>query len=260
MSKTARGIRVSLALLVIGSAAGCSSQDAAQGPLAETSPSGGPPALAAALPVSGGAGARQPACTLAWRAHGHTTQAEAKAFAARCLTPADGAVDERLTPALVSAKLSSLLPSNHELTSVVPRDIASFCPAYASQGPADRAIFWRALLTAIVKPESNYQTATAYWEDGRQQQYSLGLLQLSYNDNAGYSCGFTTEAQVTNPDRNLACGIRIVSKLVRRDGRIGGDGDNTSGAAAYWSTLRSSSRARAEIIGITAELPVCQAS
>jgi hypothetical protein len=176
------------------------------------------------------------------------------------LTPADGAVDERLTPALVSAKLSIMLPSNHELTSLVPRDIASFCPAYTSQSPAGRASFWQALLTAVVKPESNYETATAYWEDGRQQQFSLGLLQLSYNDNAGYSCGFTTEAQVTDPDRNLACGIRIVSKLVKRDGRIGGDAGSTNGAAAYWSTLRSSSRARAEIIRVTTELPVCQAS
>jgi hypothetical protein len=176
------------------------------------------------------------------------------------LTAADGAVDERLSPALVSAKLNNLLPSTHELTSVVPRDIANFCPAYASKGAADRAVFWRALLTAIVKPESNYQTATAYWEDGRQQQFSLGLLQLSYNDNAGYSCGFTTEAQVTDPDRNLACGTRIVSKLVKRDGRIGGDAGSTSGAAAYWSTLRSSSRARAEIIRVTADLPACQAS
>lgn len=154
-------LRACLAAVSLGIVAGCSPHE--------------PPRDNPAL-VSGGStgtGMRQPSCTLAWKAHGHTTQREAKAFAAKCLSPSDGAVDETLSPSQVSDKLAGLIPSTHELTSLVPRDIADFCPAYESQQPAGRALFWRSLITAIIKPESNYQTATAYWEEGQQRLWCV---------------------------------------------------------------------------------------
>ncbi|PZR82086.1 MAG: hypothetical protein DI537_37225, partial [Stutzerimonas stutzeri] len=109
-------------------------------------------------------------------------------------------------------------------------------------------------------PRSSRDTSGRISHQRRQQQYSLGLLQLSYSDNAAYGCGFTTEAEVTNPDRNLACGVRIMTKLVGRAARIGGDNlAIAGGAAAYWSTLRSTSKARRQILDATTSVPVCTA-
>ncbi|MCZ7447280.1 transglycosylase SLT domain-containing protein [Agrobacterium rhizogenes] len=198
--------------------------------------------------------------------HGHTTQAEAKSFAATCLTAADGAVDIKMSRSTVRAKLRSFIPSSHALTAIVPSDIDVFCPGYGNASGEDRAAFWRELLTAMARPESDYNTKTVLWEQG-QFQYSVGLLQLSYNDKDSYrdvsppGCQFTTEAEVTNPDVNLQCGVKIIAKLVKNGGPIGGSSTKpNSGAAAYWSTLRMSSPdARNEITAATRTIAACQA-
>ncbi|MBB1248305.1 hypothetical protein [Rhizobium sp. G21] len=224
-----------------------------------------PPVVAHVTPLA--TGGKEPKCTRAWKAHGHTTQKEAKLFAATCLTAEDGAVDLTMSPATVRTKLRSLIPSGHALTAIMPADIDVFCPGYASTNNEGRAAFWRELLTAMARPESDYKTKTVLWEPG-QFQYSLGLLQLSYHDRDSYSeanppgCQFVTEAEVTNPDVNLQCGVKIIAKLVRDGKPIGGStAKPNSGGAAYWSTLRMSSPdARNEIIAATRAIPACRAN
>lgn len=212
------------------------------------------------------AAGKEPKCSLAWKAHGHTSEPEAKRFASTCLSAEDGAVDATLSPATVRTKLQALIPPGHALTTIVPADIDVFCPGYVASNKEGRARFWQELLTAIVGPESGYMTKTTLWEVG-QGQYSLGLLQLSYNDKNSYrdtgtpGCEFVTEAQVTNPDINLQCGVKIVTKLVKRAQAIGGDQARPKGgAAAYWSTLRMTSKARRPIIAATRSIRVCQSS
>ncbi|MDR4306625.1 transglycosylase SLT domain-containing protein [Chelatococcus sambhunathii] len=211
-------------------------------------------------PSSGSAssGSAPLSCTAQWRAHGHTTQTAAKAFAAQCLRD-QGGVARQLNAASVAVLARQAVPTGSGLTALEPSDIEVFCPAYRRQGAEGRAAFWAGLLTAIARPESDYNTATTLWEGGTQQQFSIGLLQLSLSDEGGYRCGFRTEADITEPARNLACGEKILLKLVSRAGFIGGDtAHQTSAAAAYWSTLRSSSPARAEIIGKTRALEACR--
>nr|WP_299506848.1 transglycosylase SLT domain-containing protein [uncultured Rhizobium sp.] len=223
------------------------------------------PAVTHVTPIV--AGGKEPKCTLAWRAHGHTNQNEAKSFAANCLTAQDGAVDVTLSSTAVRTKLQGLISPDHALTAIEPPDIDVFCPGYTAASKEGRASFWQELLTAIARPESNYKTKTVLWETGKQAQYSLGLLQLSYNDRNSYDeanppgCQFVTEAEVTNPDVNLECGVKIIAKLVKNGKPIGGNKSNpNSGGAAYWSTLRMSSPSpREEIISATSAIAACKA-
>lgn len=192
-------------------------------------------------------------CTDQWRAMGHTSQAKAKAFAANCLRR-EGAVDRKVTQREVRATLQNYIGINSPLVKRVPNDIASYCPSYVRANKAERAEFWQSLIAAIVPYESAYKTLTAYWEEGTLNQFSIGLLQLSFTDGAGYRCNFSSEADIASPDKNLSCGVKIMTKLtsgtVERPGTIS---KGNRGAARYWSTLRDS-----RVRGITRNLDVCR--
>lgn len=233
--------------MLAGLLAGCGGPASPGATSGATAPPSGEPATEVAASAS---------CTAEWRARGGS-QAEAKAFAAECLRRSGG-VERTLSAAEVDRLLVPLVTPGSELARLVPADVAAFCPDYAAASPDGRAAFWRALIAAMVPPESARKTATAYWEGGTLQQFSIGLLQLSLTDAAGYGCSFRTEAEITDPEANLACGVRIVTARVRRSSRIGGDAAHPSaGAAAYWSTLRVTSPARAQIIAATSALPAC---
>ncbi|SCM79725.1 hypothetical protein KL86PLE_90607 [uncultured Pleomorphomonas sp.] len=255
MQSDRRIVTTGACIIVLALGAGCARERPAE-------PAQNPPAVEHATTQV--KAVKEPKCSLAWKAHGHTTQSEAKTFANACLTAEDGAVDVRMTPGQVRSKLATLLPPDHALPAMVPADIDTFCPGYAAASPAGRAHFWQELMTAMVSPESGYKTKTSYWEKG-QDQYSLGLLQLSYNDKYSYrdasipGCEFTTEAQVTDPDVNLQCAVKIMTKVVKKANVIGGDQSRlTRGGANYWSTLRMTSDARPPIIAATRSIPVCQ--
>jgi hypothetical protein len=199
-------------------------------------------------------------CTNAWRAHGHTNQEEAKAFLAQCLAD-QGVVGRRMNRESVFAVATKVVPVDSPLTSLVPSDVGVFCPSYAELDAGSRAVFWRTLLTAIARPESDFQTNASLWEGGKLQQFSIGLMQLSYTDRANYGCDFGNEADIADPNLNLACGAKIITRLVKKSSMIGGGSeDKPQGAALYFSTLRSSTPGRAEIIGKTSNVPVCKAN
>lgn len=225
-------------------------------------------ALAAAASVLLDPSAPAPAatCTQQMRDRGFTTQADAQAFGRACLL-GQGAVAKTLARADVLQALEGLLPADHPLAAKTPADAATFCPNYAALPAAGRAQVWRTLLAAMARPESNFRTAEAYWEVG-QAQYSIGLLQLSLADNPRYQCGLRSEVDLTDPAVNLACAIRIMTRLQDRDGRIGGDPAHLQlGGARYWSTLRERATtppgappadARDEVIAATQRVPGCR--
>jgi hypothetical protein len=199
-------------------------------------------------------------CTDAWSRRGHTTQREAKAFLTQCLA-AQGVEGERLDPARVLALLEPAIPASSPLTSVVPVDFATFCPNYGGLDAEGRATFWRGLLLAMVGPESNFHTTTSLWEGGDLQQFSIGLLQLSYTDRRNYGCDFANEADIADPARNLACGVRIMTRLVTQNTAIGTHSEGRwLGGARYWSVLRTTSDSRDDIVRATSSLAVCQAN
>ncbi|ATC32989.1 hypothetical protein CA606_11975 [Caulobacter vibrioides] len=225
--------------------------------------------VVAVLCHEGAAAAPAPAtpasCTKQMKARGFTTQADAKKFGRACLA-AQGATAKTLTRLEVVTLLEPLLGATHPLAATLPVDAATFCPQYAELALKDRALVWRTLLTAMARPESNFQAAEPYWEVD-QGQYSIGLLQLSLSDEAGYGCGLKSEADLTRPDVNLACAVKIMTRWVTKDGRIGGDPAYLKlGGARYWSTLRERKTtppgappadARDEVVAAVRALPRC---
>lgn len=204
-------------------------------------------------------------CTAQMKARGYKTQADAKAFGRKCLKE-QGAVAVTLKPSDVMTLLQPIIGDDHPLTSLVPSDVATFCPKYPTMDRAGRALMWRTMLIAMAKPESNYKAAEPYWEVN-QNQYSLGLLQLSLSDEKRYQCGLTNEVDLTRPEINLSCATKIITKWVTADGIIGGDPAHLKlGGGRYWSTLRERkvtspgappADARDEIIAAVRAVPNC---
>ena len=171
--------------------------------------------------------------------------------------------DSRPNAALWTGYLDQALRTDGAaLLAAVPSDIALFCGPYASLTPRDREQVWITLISAMARRESNFDPAQRYDEPGLDED-SIGLLQLSLGDAQRYGCAFATEADITDPQRNLACGVKIMTRLVTRAGFIGGDDANPrTGAAAYWSTLRSRPQniaSRNFIIAQVQSLSVCAA-
>lgn len=218
----------------------------------------GPHVIESAVPMAPQAARAKPSCTAQWRAHRHTTQAQAQAFAKKCLH-AQGAVEQQFDRKTVARKLAALIDADKKLTALEPSDVGAFCPGYMLQDRKGRAVFWRTLLVNLTGAESVYNTAAAYWEEDLGW-YSIGLLQLSLADEERYRCGFKSEVDITDPNRNLVCGVKVVTMLVAEDGMIGGGaGHEMKGIGAYWQNLRRPSKVRTELMNSTRAIAQCQA-
>lgn len=138
--------------------------------------------------------------------------------------------DHRADAALLTrSALSALKTHGAPLVRSVPRDIASWCPAYAAADDARRRAFWVGFLSALAKHESMFDPR-AVGGGGRWH----GLLQIGPATARGYKCrAGTAEALRHGPD-NLSCAIRILARTVLRDGVVA---EGRRGAAADWGPL-----------------------
>lgn len=150
-----------------------------------------------------------------------------------------------------------------ELLRRTPADIDDFCPRYPKLNRAERADFWVKLLSAVAAAESAYRPSASYEENLIDRKgnavVSRGLLQISFESSRSYDCGFTSDMQLNDPQRNIACGVRIFNRLVSRDGVISHfENGRWRGAARYWSTLRTSSKRFKNIRRLLKEDPRCR--
>ena len=154
-------------------------------------------------------------------------------------------------------ELPALAPN---LLNKAPADIAQFCPAYSSLSVSDKQNFWVYLMSSIAELESSFDPTQVFTESFRDSSgnlvQSIGLLQLSITDNV-YGCGFTSPTDIQNPEKNLACGLRVLNKLVGQNGQLAGKNSAGSwmGGARYWSTLRNAKAS--QIQSWTSVLPIC---
>ncbi len=153
---------------------------------------------------------------------------------------------------------------NTSLADLLPDDIDQFCPAYAVLRQPSRIRFWVALLSAMVKHESNFDPGTTYTESSirdssGQPVVSRGLLQLSYESarQARYGCEVESEQDLHDPAVNLACGARILATWVDNDGLVASSDQGRLGGARYWSTLWSSRDSLPQIRRFTQNLAFC---
>jgi len=139
------------------------------------------------------------------------------------------------------------------LTRRVPRDVRRFCPAFYRMDEADKRAWWAYFFEALasaeagLKPTSNVihtdpQVAVISPVTG-EMTHQAGLLQLSYDDSRRYGCDFNWKADrrlplhspqrtILQPERNLACGIRILYHQLFRQHKP------LYTPTSYWATLQ----------------------
>lgn len=151
------------------------------------------------------------------------------------------------------------------LVKLVPADVQSFCPLYASLPQQQRSKFWVALFSAMAKPESNFKPQSFYQEKFKDAKgrrvISRGLLQISHEsaNQPRYACDVKSPQALHDPKVNLSCGVKIMSKWVKTDGVITQPrwSKDPKGGARYWSTLRPQRGKVQQIANFTRQLPFC---
>ncbi len=120
------------------------------------------------------------------------------------------------------------------LLSVVPRDIAEWCPAYPGNDAPERAAFWAALLSTLSRYESTWNPR-AVGGDGRW----FGLMQI-YPPTAEFrDCRIQTGEGLKRGSDNLNCAVRIMAITVPRDTSISTKDTRWRGVAADWGPIRN---------------------
>lgn len=123
------------------------------------------------------------------------------------------------------------------LDSVVPRDIATWCPAYSENSPTLRRAFWVGMMSALSRHESaNNPDAVG----GGGLWY--GLLQILPATARGYGCRATTGDALKNPVDNLSCAARIMGRTVKRDRAVALHDGRWRGVAADWGPMSNASK------------------
>jgi hypothetical protein len=148
-------------------------------------------------------------------------------------------IERRLPPAMLSHR--------------VPRDVRRYCPAFYTMGETDKRAWWAYLFQAMAAAEAGLNaTSNVRHNDpavavrdhvtGRIA-HQEGLLQLGYMDRRRYGCDFDWQADkdlpahdpqktILNPERNLACGIRILHhQIIDQHKPI-------FSPTSYWATLQ----------------------
>jgi Transglycosylase SLT domain len=135
--------------------------------------------------------------------------------------------------------LESVTSSKQELDRGNPE---AFAAGYSAL-PASRQVkFWAELFVAIARFESGWKPHEVFHEPPPLGVDSIGLLQLSYEDEPVYHLEHLDRNQksLEDPLMNLRCGVKIMSTLVARDGVVATSvGGKHQGGARYWSVLRA---------------------
>jgi hypothetical protein len=137
-----------------------------------------------------------------------------------------------------------------DLPSVIPADIAAWCPGYAEATEAEREAFWVGLMSALAKHESTWNPRAS----GGGGAW-IGLLQIAPSTARHYGCEAYTSATLKDGAANLSCAVRIAAVQVRRDGMVAGNG--ASGMGRDWAPFRNSSK-RADMAAWTRAQSYCQ--
>ncbi|MEY2537965.1 MAG: hypothetical protein QOG67_1705 [Verrucomicrobiota bacterium] len=138
-----------------------------------------------------------------------------------------------------SAKLIAL--TNQNRADLDKGNPEGFIPGYnALPSDALKIKFWAETLVAMANFESGWNPKNVYGESFNVN--SVGLLQLSLQDQNNYHLNphINSEEDLKKPLVNLEWGVTIFGNLLARDGIVAsGSGNNSRGAARYWSVLRA---------------------
>jgi hypothetical protein len=117
-----------------------------------------------------------------------------------------------------------------------------FVPGYSELSESQQIKLWAELFVAMARFESNWKSHEIFHEPPPLGVDSIGLLQLSYEDEPLYHLEHLDRSvkSLEDPLVNLRCGVKIMSTLVAKDGVVASsDSGRHRGGARYWSVLRA---------------------
>ncbi|HVK61915.1 MAG TPA: hypothetical protein VM432_10210 [Bdellovibrionales bacterium] len=154
--------------------------------------------------------------------------------------------------AYTRATLTALAGPGKNLIQMVPRDMKLYCPSYAKLKAAERASVWLMLISAMAQRENHrFDPKGAYTESFKNSKKQLvvsrGLLQISKEsaNSSAYKCDIKKETDLESAQKNLLCGVKILSYQIGKAKVISAKLKNVPshrawrGGAAYWSVLRN---------------------
>jgi hypothetical protein len=148
-----------------------------------------------------------------------------------------------------AATLAALQDEGAELLSHIPGDIGTWCPAYVTAPPEERALFWAGLLSALARFESTWNPQ-AVGGGGRW----FGLVQISPSTARHYGCDADSGSELQDGSANLECAVQIAAETVTRDGVVAA---NRGGFAADWGPFQSAEK-RAAMLAWVSSQSYCQ--
>ncbi|SMY07746.1 transglycosylase SLT domain-containing protein [Flavimaricola marinus] len=161
--------------------------------------------------------------------------------------------DDRREGALwTRAAMSAIRANAPSLATVVPRDIETWCPGYASNPPHLRQAFWVGMMSALAYYESTHRPDAV----GGGNRW-FGLLQIYPPTARGYACRARTGAALTDAEDNLSCAARILNVTVARDRAVALHDGRWRGVAADWGPMTTASKRNA-MAAWTREQSYCQ--
>lgn len=173
------------------------------------------------------------------------------------------------------------------ILAITPKDVAEYCPKWPKLSQDERSEVLAVIMGGMIGAESGGNTATEFRECsksknvyGREGQYkagfgwcmmggdkaengyviSRGLFQISLGSAKGYKCeGIEKPSDLHDPQKNINCAVKIMSKLVVENKRLSGKQNGSwQGGARYWSTLRDFNDASRLIKKYALALKICK--
>ncbi|WP_298261569.1 transglycosylase SLT domain-containing protein [uncultured Litoreibacter sp.] len=139
------------------------------------------------------------------------------------------------------------------LLTMVPRDMADWCPAYETNGLDKRAEFWNGFLSALAKHESTWKPRAV---GGGGLWY--GLTQILPGTARGYKCRVDTGEALKNGSANLSCAVRIMAVTVKRDNAVARKANGKlGGVGADWGPMTKAAK-RKEMAGWLRKQSYCK--
>jgi hypothetical protein len=156
------------------------------------------------------------------------------------------------TESWTRAAWDGLRDASRDITDVIPRDIATWCPGYVQNDSYERRAFWVGLMSALARHESTYNPRAV---GGGGQWY--GLLQIYPPTADHFGCDAQSGSELQDPEANLACAARIMSVTVARDNAVALHDGRWQGVAADWGPFTSEAK-REDMAAWTREQDYCQ--
>lgn len=150
------------------------------------------------------------------------------------------------------AAMISVAAHGDGLDELVPKDIATWCPAYEVTTEENRRAFWVGMMSALSKHESTYNPNAV----GGGNRW-FGLLQIYPPTARGYGCRPQTGDALKDPVENLSCAARIMNVTVARDNAIAVFDGRWRGVAADWGPMSNRSKI-AEMSAWTRQQSYCR--